>query len=50
VRLKLRQQQRKHLDRLAEAHVVGKACAEAQTGQQMQPLDASTLVRPQRAA
>jgi hypothetical protein len=49
-RLTLHQQQRQHLDRLAQTHVVGQAGAEAQAGQQMQPLQAGALVRPQRAA
>ena len=42
------QQQRQHLDRLAQPHVVGQAGAEAEPGQQMQPLHAGLLIRPQR--
>ena len=44
------QQQRQHLDRLAQSHVVGEAGAEPEAGQQMQPLHAGALIRPQRAA
>ena len=45
----LRQQQRQNLDRLAEPHVVGKAGAEPQSRQQMQPLHAGLLIRPQQS-
>ena len=43
------QQQRQHLDGLAEAHVVGEARAESEPGEQMQPLHAGLLIGPQRA-
>ena len=42
------QQQRQHLDGLAEPHVVGKACAEAKSRQQIEPLHARLLIGPQR--
>ena len=45
----LHQQQRQHLDGLAEPHVVGQAGAQAEARQQMQPARAGTLVGPQRA-
>jgi hypothetical protein len=43
------QQQRDHLDRLAEAHVVGEATTEAEPREQPQPGDAVALVGPQGA-
>ena len=46
----LRQQQRQHLDRLAQPHVVGEAGAEPEPRQQLQPLHAGPLIRAQRAA
>ena len=42
------QQQRQHLHRLAEAHVVGEAGAEAERREQMQPAHAGLLIGPQR--
>ena len=47
--LPLHQQQRQHLDGLAQPHVVGQAGAQPEPGQQMQPLHAGLLVGPQRA-
>ena len=47
--LPLHQQQRQHLDGLAEPHVVGKAGPEPEPGQQVQPLHAGLLIGPQRA-
>ncbi len=44
------QQQRQHLDRLAEAHVVGQAGPEAKARQQVQPLRPCFLVGAQRPA
>ena len=44
------QQQRQHLDRLAEAHVVGQAGPEAKARQQVQPLRSCFLVGAQRPA
>ena len=41
------QYQRQHLHRLAQAHVVGQARAEAETGQEMEPAHAHLLVGPQ---
>jgi hypothetical protein len=44
------QQQRDHLDRLPEPHVVGEAPAEPEPRQQPQPRDSVALVRPQFTA
>ena len=41
------QQQRQHLHRLAEAHVVGEAGAQAETGEQVQPSHADLLIGAQ---
>ncbi len=43
-----REQQRDHLQRLAEPHVVGKARAKADPRQEAEPARANFLVRPQR--
>ena len=45
----LHEEQREHLDGLAEAHVVGEAGAEAEPRQQVEPADADLLIGPQRA-
>ncbi len=45
----LHQQQRQHLDGLSQAHVVGQAGAEAETGQQVHPSRAGALVGAQRS-
>jgi hypothetical protein len=42
------QQQRQHLHRLAEAHVIGEAGAQAEAGEQMQPAHAGLLIGAQR--
>jgi hypothetical protein len=42
------QQQRQHLHRLAEAHVVGEAGAQAETGEQVQPSQSNLLIGTQR--
>ena len=42
------EQQRQHLHRLAEAHVVGEARTQAKAGKQMQPSDACLLIGSQR--
>ena len=42
------QQQRQHLHRLAQPHVVGKAGAEAERRQQVKPAHAGLLIRTQR--
>ena len=42
-----RQQQREHLDRLAEPHVVGEAGAEPKPGQEVEPTHSGALVGPQ---
>ena len=42
------QQQRQHLHRLAEAHVIGEARAQAEAGEQMQPSHAGLLIGSQR--
>ena len=41
------QQQRQHLDGLAEAHVVGEAGAEPEPGKQIEPLHAHHLIGPE---
>ena len=41
------QQQRKHLNGLAESHVVGQACTQAEFGQEIKPPHAHLLVGPQ---
>ena len=43
------QQQRQHLDGLAEAHVVGKACTEPEPRKQIEPLHTRLLIGTQRA-
>ena len=43
------QQQRQHLDRLAEPHVVGKAGPKPEPREQVEPLHARLLIGPQRA-
>ena len=43
------QQQRQHLDRLAEAHVVGKTCTKPEPRQQVEPLQTGPLIGTQRA-
>ena len=50
VRLPLEyEQQRKHLNGFAEAHVVGQARSQAELREQIEPAHADLLVRPQRA-
>ena len=44
------QQERQHLDGLAQPHVVGQADAEPQRGRESQPRNAGLLIRPQRSA
>ena len=43
------EQQREHLDGLAEAHVIGEAGAEAEPGKQVEPADTDLLVGPKGA-
>jgi hypothetical protein len=43
-------QERQHLDRLPEAHVVGQAGAEAEPVEEVEPADSRLLARPERGA
>ncbi len=43
------QQQRKHLNSFAESHIVGKASAQAELGEEMEPAHAHFLIGPQFA-
>ena len=47
--LTLMQQQGEHLNGLAESHVIGQTGAKTQLGEQVQPGQSLTLIRPQRA-
>ena len=44
------QQQRQHLDGLAEPHVVGEACTKPEPREQIEPLHTRLLIRTQRAS
>ncbi len=46
----VKDQERQHLDGLAEPHVVGEAAAEAQIAQEDEPSKAGALIGPQLAA
>ena len=44
------QQQRDHLNGLAQPHIVGKACAQAQPGEKSEPMDSGFLIGAEIAA